>query len=654
MAAMCSREQVGVTASQYSTDPREAPEDGPDLYAKVVSAFEEVALLTTTESATLDDVLRLVCRRLCELLKSRRSGVHLRRSDGLFRGQVGYCTDRVIDAGVSKLVSSVETDRFTAEIVATASPVIAQDAVGDPRTPRRTMRRWQVSDMLGVPLVVDNDVIGIIYVDDMGARRGYSPRDVQLAQAFAGLCATAVQQRWLYQQLGERAKTIDHRRKILSDSSVVHSRVTRAILDGADADSILRLIADLLGKPVVLYGPTLEVMSWAAPTGLEIKQCPGLRPDHRAFPWVRAGLDALADGDASTMLRASPETRCRRLVARMAVGQECVGYLELCEIGRAFADVDATALEHAALAMSLKVLADQHSAELSRLEREEFFADILYRRQDPAALLARAPKCGIDPDGRHVMLRLEYEDQDGGDVSYESRRLGARGAVAHRLGETSKVVLSASLPHADLVLVDITNGGEVGPRSDFATLVGQAVQEASPRFGLRFAVVSNVARSLDDLPGNAEILREAAALVEIAAVKPQLFFAADLELACLIVRHDGVAGARRYADSILAPLAEHDATSGGSLLKTLVTFVECQGQMRGTAVKLGVHENTVRYRLNRLREVSQIDPHRLESLAQVCVALQFDRLFKVRRAMAADGPAGARSRARDVAAVRPC
>src|SRR5260370_10017043 len=133
-------------------------DQGP-RYGEVVGAFEEVALLATSDSADMDDVLRLVGRRLCELLRVSRCSVSLRRDDGRFQGQVGYCVGRrSIDAGVSRLVSGVTHDLFTAGIIRTSAPVLERDAANDPRTIQRTIRQCGVREMLAGPIVVNYEV----------------------------------------------------------------------------------------------------------------------------------------------------------------------------------------------------------------------------------------------------------------------------------------------------------------------------------------------------------------------------------------------------------------------------------------------------------------------------------------------------------------
>jgi sugar diacid utilization regulator len=598
------------------------------FYAKVVEAFQEVALLTTDNTVSLNEVLRVVGQRLCELLKVNRCSVYLRRDDGRFQGQVGYCAGRSIDSGVSKLVSGTERDRFTSEIVETCAPVVVRDAAQDPRTIQRTMRRWGVRDMLGVPLVVDGDVIGIIYVDHEGATHEFGGRDVRLAEAFARLCALAVRQAWLYQQLGERANTIEHQRRVLGDSATIHGRVTRAILDGADTASILRLLVEMLGKPVVLYGPTFAVTSWAAPDGLGLSKCPGLDAHQLSLPAVRTGIAALSNGSASTILRATPETRCRRLLVRLVVDRRCAGYLELCEIGGMFSAVDSKALEQAAMAIALKLVTDQRNTELRQQDREEFFADVMYARRDLDALTSRAQQVGVSLDRGHVLARLEYDEGKSTETETgRQRRSQVLNLLGRELDDEAKIIASTSVAGADLLLLEVPGNQALAHDGRLRCSLQRAVPQLVEHAALRLAVVSDACGRLCDLPVLAERLRTTALMLGEATGAPRLVFARDVYLLHHIGQRDGVSGALRLADELLMPLQEHDARNSGALLDTLRVVVECQSQIRLAAIRLGVHENTVRYRLSRIREISAIEPDRLDSLLNAAMALQVKQLY---------------------------
>ncbi|GAA4979785.1 hypothetical protein HD597_011945 [Nonomuraea thailandensis] len=61
---------------------------------------------------------------------------------------------------------------------------------------------------------------------------------------------------------------------------------------------------------------------------------------------------------------------------------------------------------------------------------------------------------------------------------------------------------------------------------------------------------------------------------------------------------------RSFRDHLLGPVAEYDARHGSELLRTLDTFLETCGSWQRTADELYVHVNTLRYRMQRIEELT--------------------------------------------------
>jgi len=57
----------------------------------------------------------------------------------------------------------------------------------------------------------------------------------------------------------------------------------------------------------------------------------------------------------------------------------------------------------------------------------------------------------------------------------------------------------------------------------------------------------------------------------------------------------------------LGRLLDYDAAKGTQLVETVAAYVECGGNYDATAETLYVHRSTLRYRLQRLREISGLD-----------------------------------------------
>jgi purine catabolism regulator len=60
---------------------------------------------------------------------------------------------------------------------------------------------------------------------------------------------------------------------------------------------------------------------------------------------------------------------------------------------------------------------------------------------------------------------------------------------------------------------------------------------------------------------------------------------------------------RAFAEGLLRPLREHDATSRGDLVHSLAAWLSHHGQWDAAAVELGVHRHTLRYRMRRVEEI---------------------------------------------------
>ncbi|GAB2627076.1 PucR family transcriptional regulator [Streptomyces capparidis] len=67
-----------------------------------------------------------------------------------------------------------------------------------------------------------------------------------------------------------------------------------------------------------------------------------------------------------------------------------------------------------------------------------------------------------------------------------------------------------------------------------------------------------------------------------------------------LLRDDAV---RAFADGLLRPLREHDATSRGDLTASLRAWLSRHGQWDAAAADLGVHRHTLRHRMRRVEEV---------------------------------------------------
>jgi sugar diacid utilization regulator len=588
-------------------DVRRSPE--------ILRAFEEVVVQASSVSdpEDVEELLRLVGRRICQLLDVSRFSAYIRGDDGLFYGKVGYCRTADIDDRIRKLVTG--PDAFTTEIVDKRAPVLIMDARNDPRTVQRTMREWDVRDMLGVPLVFADEAIGIIYVDNEGEQHVYTDEQIRVAQVFGSLAALAVRQAALYAQLNRRALVIDRQRRLLEQVAQAHKRLTDAALGGADVAETVRLLSDLVGKPVIFFTPDSDVAAAATPLGLD---------GEVAGAGDRTGVAAMAaevrHRGATSILPAAPHCGVvhRQLVCPLIADEEVLGYLAVAEVGSSIRPLDVKVVEQGAMLLSLLVLAERRQAEAEGQAREDFLSDLLHGVRGAPVLHRRAPLFGVDLDRPHVVVRLAV-DPDAGLPSSERRGLLARRLVVPGGGDTP---LHIGLPGADMVLLALPEGPDGQTLREVRRAVTSVVEDLAPQVRYRGAAVSKVLRRVEDY---AEAHRELRSLLETTRVlgdgRPRVVLATELGVVRLVVAGGGN-DCRRFAEDLLGPLGRYDRETQSDLVTTLRRYLECGGHIRATARALTVHENTVRYRLARIAEVSDVDPGDLRTLLDARFALQ--------------------------------
>ena len=196
---------------------------------------------------------------------------------------------------------------------------------------------------------------------------------------------------------------------------------------------------------------------------------------------------------------------------------------------------------------------------------------------------AAAVRAGWRPPARIAALVVE-----GIDSERLASRLGP-GAVAAPLERPDGVFPVDTRAPRVLAFVRDPDAGTPSRRAQ----MGQAVE------GLRAALGPTV--TLAGCPRSAERAQRALDLRALGLLGDDDLVVAEEHAAELVLHADTVL-ASELADARLAPLLELRPSVRARLTESLRAWLDCQGRVDETARALGIHPQTVRYRLNQLRE----------------------------------------------------
>lgn len=131
--------------------------------------------------------------------------------------------------------------------------------------------------------------------------------------------------------------------------------------------------------------------------------------------------------------------------------------------------------------------------------------------------------------------------------------------------------------------------------------------------------VAGPAEGLDNLRRGYRRVRDLLAYGREVLPRQRLLTLARYRLPALLWRHRN----DDALDELLQPLQRLRAKdSNGQLLATLRAWCAHDGQSQACAEALGIHRNSLRYRLERVAELSGVDPMRLEGMLSLYLGLQ--------------------------------
>ena len=596
---------------------RAAESETPGL-PEVLDCFAEVIEAIDSEAA-LDEILHLVARKICTLVECSRCGVYLKHSDtGLYRGQVIESSRDGGDERIRRLTCGTVADRLTQEVLATRAPVFVRNAQDDPRTVRSIMQTWGVRSILGVPMIVREDVVGILYLDNeeaphavhrAAAGRGLGVRAPRGHRHPAGPAGGRAADEPADRRAPERAAAPQHRDRGEADAARARGRHARRHRDGRVGPD-RQAVRDPRRR--------LPAPRGRRPSGGGLPSSSVLDEEFRRLPAVESALAALKP-NRPVVVDAVPGDGLlhRFLVARVVLHGKAWGYLAVMEFGSRFTALDLATSRHAATAIAIELSVEGRATAADRQAREGLVRDLVNGLEDHAALVRRAERLSFRMASPHLVCLLAAQDEaaplstDAVERAYargRARRAAvADGGPAER--RRARARARRGLPRArrrwPRPRRRSSGCGRASPRSGPVLAAISSACMAPADYGCAYKETQQVLGCLRSLRG-----REDAALSLLAAD--------DLGAARLMLTMVDGAEADRFTRNTLGPLLEPGNRTLEELLDTVRAFFDADRSVRNSAKHLGVHENTIRYRLGRVLELTGLDVA-TDSAAQLTV-----------------------------------
>jgi DNA-binding PucR family transcriptional regulator len=373
----------------------------------------------------------------------------------------------------------------------------------------------------------------------------------------------------------------------------VHALMADVTASSGGEEAITRALHRLTGFPALVEDRFGRLRSWTGPS----------RPDPYPEP------DPVRQDEMlhAVARQAGPVRIKDRLITLVRPHGEILGVLALVDARDEADEHTVLALEHAAasLAPELAHLRNLAEAEL-RLHRG--LVDDLLAGTDEASAYARSEAVGHDLHRSHYIVVVQWPNRTADDsfaqtVGRAASAVGMRSLLTRRSDHV--VLVADDRPHARALYEALAR--ETGTRSG---TIG----------------VSAPCDSLDDIPHH---YQEAQRALEVRRHSREHYgttFFDELGLYRILGPGNDYRELETFVQEWLGQLIDYDSRHHTAMVETLSRYFDCGGNYDETAGSLAIHRSTLRYRLQRIRDISGNDLANVEDRLNLQVAT---RVWKI-------------------------
>ena len=337
---------------------------------------------------------------------------------------------------------------------------------------------------------------------------------------------------------------------------------------------------------------------------------------------VLAVACASPDDERAVMAGESGSERVDLRVADTPVGQ--LRY-------RPRGEPDAALLRLVTSLIALEVERAKAPARASEAAAADFLADLVSRRiTDRENILARAAELGCDlrAGAGVILVRARPHGPEEGDWRARVLTVAERGARAVERSALAAFVDAGWSRREDRELVIVVPGesGSTSERAGGAVL--SELETGVHGFLVTVARSRHAADAVDLHRAAAEALL-AANVAEARGLASLSFEETGAYRLLLPAMSEDPAELQGFFDETVAPLVTYDEQYETELVKTLETFLDADGSVARTAEKLFTHRHTIRYRLDRVKELSSLDVSSTDGRERLSLGLKAMRVLGI-------------------------
>lgn len=393
--------------------------------------------------------------------------------------------------------------------------------------------------------------------------------------------------------------------RLLTRSNQIHRQLTDLVLRGGSLQDLAERLATSIKRSISIEDASFRVLAshdvGPIDDARRLSVENGRTPSKMAQRLLDLGIyDQLLHKMGPLQVKPIPELEMvmERVVAPIIVDRKIYGYMWIISGDRPFTDLDELAMDQAATVAALLLFKNMAVKEAMESLQGDFFEELLRGTIHTVSFSEQAHKLGFQVEKKHQIILVEGTPQAGG---------GSRSLYENIQNWLEKINVSPLLVSRDQrIVIILQSGDEASGKQISEGLIKDISHPACPLrlgVGLPFAL----SESSDGMKISYEQALEALRIGQTLHKHEGYLMFGELGLYHWLYNlNDDVRIGNRYLDKI-RELSVYDNNRNTELVKTLESYLDHGGSLVDTAQSLYIHRNTLLHRLERIKQLNQID-----------------------------------------------
>ncbi len=392
----------------------------------------------------------------------------------------------------------------------------------------------------------------------------------------------------------------------------LHTELFEEALNKGGNEGVIQKLANFIDEPTLLFDELGNLIHQVLPTN---RAHPGFRFDHSIL------FNELSSKSEQAHSFEVSVDDVYFSVFRITFHHRTVAYLVLPNQLQRYDHLSIVAIEQTKNILALQINQERTSIEVENRLRKDYLYDLIFGLESEKNLIRRARYLNISFDKKHkvIVFSLNSHSQLNEQI-IENQLLLLLEKFRYMIGIS---ILPLSMVHSEKLIL-IVPEDKAKSTSDY--VLKYAKEHSS--FTEATIGISNIVKVPTDYMKGFEEAKKAAEFANTFQNGSPIVHYDDLGIIGVLFNAENPENVKTFMQKHLQPIIAYDEKKNSDLIRTLQTYLDNESVVQVSAEKLHVHYNTLRYRLNRIEEILEIDLSNPHTRLNLQIALIIAQLVK--------------------------